>query len=153
MIKIVLHFFGKKPSIHQSQILENYLKRIPKSYALNVILHNKLAHKDTATQLAKELTFLTMQTQSGGTHILLDEGGQTLSSREFENFIQKKLQSGILNFYVGGANGFHHEVDKLNLLKISISSFTLPHEIARLILVEQIYRAYTLSVGHPYHNE
>jgi len=84
--------------------------------------------------------------------IALDESGQMLSSVELSRFIeQAQNQSRELLFAIGGDEGLGREVIDAARLVLSLSRLTLPHRLARLVLVEQLYRAFTLLHGEPYH--
>ena len=85
--------------------------------------------------------------------VVLDERGSTLSSVEFSRFIDKRMQSGTrsLAFIIGGAYGFSESVRQRADYVLSLSKLTLPHQLSRLVLVEQIYRAHTLLRGISYH--
>lgn len=92
---------------------------------------------------------------NGDELILLDERGKVFSSMEFANFIDKKNISGIkgVTFLVGGAYGFSKEIyDRANG-KISLSNMTFSHQMIRMIFFEQLYRAFTIIKGEPYHHE
>jgi 23S rRNA (pseudouridine1915-N3)-methyltransferase len=86
---------------------------------------------------------------------LLDENGQTFSSQSFANFLEKKMEQRHKNviFIIGGAYGFSEEIYKRADYKLSLSEMTFSHQIIRLIFVEQLYRAYTIIKGLPYHNQ
>jgi len=81
----------------------------------------------------------------------LDQGGVQMSSLELSRYLQRALnQSRDLLFVVGGDEGLGAEVLDAAHLTLSLSRFTLPHRLARLVLVEQIYRAFTMLRGEPY---
>lgn len=86
--------------------------------------------------------------------ILMDEMGKELSSTAFADLIQQQLNSGIktLVFVIGGAYGFSQEVYTRAQRKISLSQMTFPHLLARLIFIEQLYRAFTILHKEPYHH-
>lgn len=87
--------------------------------------------------------------------VLMDEKGKEFTSREFASWNQKKMNSGIkrLVIIIGGPYGFSHTLySKANSL-IALSKLTLTHEMARLILTEQLYRAMTILKGEPYHHD
>lgn len=84
--------------------------------------------------------------------ILLDAGGKQFSSEEFARFLQDhKERSSMLLFAVGPADGFSEEPRKAAASILSLGKMTLAHELARIVLLEQIYRALTIVKGHPYH--
>jgi 23S rRNA (pseudouridine1915-N3)-methyltransferase len=86
---------------------------------------------------------------------LFDENGINYSSKEFAGFIEKKMVSGLkeLIFVIGGPYGFSEEVYQSAVSKISLSRMTFTHQLARLLCTEQIYRAFTIIKGDPYHND
>lgn len=87
--------------------------------------------------------------------VLLDEGGKEMSSVQFSKFINEKLLHGTkrLVFVVGGAYGFSDEVYKRSQWKLSLSQMTFSHQMVRMIFLEQLYRAFTIIRGEPYHHE
>jgi len=86
--------------------------------------------------------------------ISLDERGNKMTTLEFSNFLQKLMDRSIRDiiFIVGGDAGLSEEILTLSDTVFSLSSLTFPHEIARLLLVEQIYRAFTVLNNEPYHH-
>lgn len=87
--------------------------------------------------------------------ILLDEKGKEFSSMEFSKFLQKKMNSGIkqIVLVIGGPYGFSDKVYQKASGKISLSKMTFSHQMIRLFVVEQIYRAFTILKNEPYHHE
>jgi 23S rRNA (pseudouridine1915-N3)-methyltransferase len=82
----------------------------------------------------------------GARVIALDERGEDYSTREFAALLQSETA-----FLIGGPDGLPAEVKRAAALLLRVSSFTLPHALAQVILLEQIYRAASLLTGHPYH--
>lgn len=87
--------------------------------------------------------------------MLLDEKGKEYTSMEFAKLLSDKMVTlpGRLIFVVGGPYGFSDKVYARANSKISLSKMTFPHELVRLFFVEQIYRAYTIMRGEPYHHD
>ncbi|HUR36736.1 MAG TPA: 23S rRNA (pseudouridine(1915)-N(3))-methyltransferase RlmH [Terriglobales bacterium] len=85
--------------------------------------------------------------------VLLDSRGKQMSSEELAAFVDKHQQMGTqhLWFAVGGADGFSEMARKSAATQLSLGKMTLPHELARVVLLEQLYRAFTILKGHPYH--
>jgi 23S rRNA (pseudouridine1915-N3)-methyltransferase len=83
----------------------------------------------------------------------LDSRGKQLSSEEFADFIGKHQDRGtqMMVFAIGPANGWSEAADRAAQMKLSMGKMTLPHELALVVLAEQIYRAFTILEGHPYH--
>ncbi|MCM1168320.1 MAG: 23S rRNA (pseudouridine(1915)-N(3))-methyltransferase RlmH [Bacteroides sp.] len=87
--------------------------------------------------------------------ILLDEHGKEYGSVEFASFLQAKMNAGVRNlmFVVGGPFGFSPEARAAAHGSISLSKMTFSHQMIRLLFTEQLYRAFTILKGEPYHNE
>lgn len=87
--------------------------------------------------------------------VIMDEKGSEFTSREFSSWIQKQMNSGRkrLVLIIGGPFGFSDSVYKRANAKISLSKMTFTHEMAKLILTEQVYRALTILKGEPYHHD
>lgn len=87
--------------------------------------------------------------------IILDEKGKSIDSKTFADVLQSWMNRGPkrLVFVVGGAFGFSDDVYQKCDAKLSLSPMTFSHQLIRLIFLEQIYRAFTILRGEPYHNE
>ncbi len=86
--------------------------------------------------------------------VLLDEHGKSLSTKDIAQSIQNwQLQGDDIALIIGGADGVSDEVKKRASYKWSLSKLTFPHPLVRVIIAEQIYRAYSLISNHPYHRE
>jgi 23S rRNA (pseudouridine1915-N3)-methyltransferase len=84
--------------------------------------------------------------------VLLDSRGKQLSSEELAEFLEREQLNAIpLLFAVGGSDGFSEETRRHAGFTLSLGKMTLPHELARVVLVEQLYRAFTILKHHPYH--
>lgn len=85
--------------------------------------------------------------------VLLDSRGKQLTSEEFAKFLERHQERGTqqLWFAVGGADGFSEKGLEAAQTLLSLGCMTLPHELARVVLLEQLYRAFTILKGHPYH--
>ncbi len=90
-----------------------------------------------------------------GVSILLDEAGESFTSVKFARLIERQMVSGtqLLNFAIGGSSGWSEKVQGGSSLKLSLSALTFPHQMVRLILLEQLYRAFTIIRGEPYHKQ
>jgi len=87
--------------------------------------------------------------------VLLDEGGREFRSLEFASWLEERLSRGSRDivFVVGGAYGFSPEVYARADAKLSLSKMTFSHQMVRTIFAEQLYRAFTIMKGEPYHHE
>jgi 23S rRNA (pseudouridine1915-N3)-methyltransferase len=84
----------------------------------------------------------------GSRLVVLDERGKELSTAQFSRLLAEPT-----TFAVGGPDGLDGETKKAAALQLRLSALTLPHALAQVILHEQLYRAATLLIGHPYHRE
>lgn len=150
-----LHFvwIGKTRDRRWATLLEEYLKRIERfiPYELSELKEYSGTAVDRA--LVAEGEKILAAVERDDFVILLDERGREYSSTEFAGFINAKQENGIkrLAFIIGGFTGVSDAVKVKADVQISLSKMTMTHEMARVILTEQIYRAFTLIAGLPYH--
>lgn len=131
---------GKTKSSEYLALEDEYAKRIR-----GRVLLTRSVVKQTE-QLLEKLPTLT------GAVILLDEHGSTCSSREFASTLtQWSLQYKECTFVVGAADGIPPEARAYATDILALSEMTFPHELARVLLIEQLYRAQTILDNHPYH--
>jgi 23S rRNA (pseudouridine1915-N3)-methyltransferase len=85
----------------------------------------------------------------------LDEKGKNCTSEEFAGFLNGKIMSGVKNlvFIIGGAYGFSDQMYQRANHQLSLSQMTFSHQMVRLIFLEQLYRAFTILKGEPYHHK
>lgn len=105
-------------------------------------------------QKKREGELILKQLQPSDELILLDENGKQYSSVQMANTIEKKLINGTRKaiYVIGGPYGFSDEVYQRANEKVSLSPMTFSHQMVRLIFVEQLYRAFTIIKGEPYHH-
>jgi 23S rRNA (pseudouridine1915-N3)-methyltransferase len=86
--------------------------------------------------------------------VLLDEHGKEPTSVEFAAYLQKRMNAGIkkLVFVVGGPYGFDERIKNRSNDKLALSKLTFPHQLVRLVFIEQLYRAFTILRNEPYHH-
>lgn len=102
----------------------------------------------------KEAERLLQATASGNFKIALDETGKQLTTREFAELIDSWRHAAVnASFYIGGADGLDRNLLNSADRCISLSKMTLPHQFARLLFTEQLYRALSILSNHPYHRE
>jgi len=106
-------------------------------------------------QKQKEGELVLKALQPSDRLILLDENGKEYSSLQFSAFLQQQMNSGIKNLVlvVGGPYGFSEELYKRANGKVALSKMTFSHQMVRLFLVEQVYRAMTILKNEPYHHQ
>lgn len=149
---------GKTVDKSLIQMIEDYVKRL-KFYTdfEMVIIPNLKNNKNMPfdVQKEKEGEMILRSLNDSDDVILMDEHGKEFSSIEFASYIQKKMTSGLkrLVFIIGGPYGFSPAVYARAGGKISLSRMTFSHQMVRLIFTEQLYRAFTILKGEPYHHE
>jgi len=147
-VKIKVAWIGKTKEPAIQALTEEYLRRISR-YA-DVA---GLALKDEAAILS--LASGERQRQHNKERhklVLLDSRGKQLSSEELAEFLEREQVSATpLLFAIGGSDGFSEEARRHAGFALSLGKMTLPHELARVVLVEQLYRAFTILKKHPYH--
>jgi 23S rRNA (pseudouridine1915-N3)-methyltransferase len=106
-----------------------------------------------ALRSAEEARLLLAAIPARAVRVVLDEHGKALSSLEFAHFLRRELEagSGELAFLVGGPDGHGAEALETARLVLSLGPMTWPHRLVRVLVMEQIYRAFSLLVNHPYH--
>ncbi|MCL1850198.1 MAG: 23S rRNA (pseudouridine(1915)-N(3))-methyltransferase RlmH [Bacteroidetes bacterium] len=156
-MKIKLLFIGKENLEELQTASQDYISKINNynSFEMEAIPYLKNTKSLTIELQRKqegELFLKKINTQD--IVVLLDERGKEVSSLQFSQFIQQRLNSGCKNllFLIGGAYGFSEEVYSRSNFVISLSKMTFPHKLARLLFVEQLYRAFTILKGEPYHH-
>jgi 23S rRNA (pseudouridine1915-N3)-methyltransferase len=137
--------------------IEDYQKRLVHylPFDIKVIPDIKNSRHLTADQQKeKEGKALLDQVASGDELVLLDVVGTEFSSPGFSGWIEKRMLSGVRQviFVIGGPYGFSDSVYKRADSKMSLSRLTFPHQLVRLLFVEQLYRALTIIKGEPYHH-
>jgi 23S rRNA (pseudouridine1915-N3)-methyltransferase len=147
-MKIKVAWIGKTKEAAIQALTDDYLKRISR-YA-DVA---GLALKDEAAVLSQARGEQRGERQRERHKlVLLDARGKQLSSEELAEFLAREQRNAVpLLFAIGGADGFGDEARREAGFVLSLGKMTLPHELARVVLVEQLYRAFTILKNHPYH--
>ena len=141
-MKIRLVMLGKTRRPEIRALVEDYVKRI-RHYA-------EIEVSELRDESAEALRKLKIDPSA--TVVLLDAAGKEYTSQSFARWIGDLRDRGVreLCFYCGAAEGFPAELARGKLQRISLSTLTMPHEFARVVLAEQIYRAFAILAGHPY---
>ncbi len=132
-MKLQLLFIGKPRNREANLLAQEYAGRIKRYCQFEMA---QLKDEKAAAAYEKVLK------------VVVDPAGEQMTSRELAAFLEKTTRETA--FFVGGAEGFSDEFRARADRLISLSKMTLPHELARVILAEQIYRAFTILRGHPY---
>lgn len=134
-----------------------YQKRLGAFHPLECVTVRSAAHSARAPEaaLAAESEAILKKVAPGDALILLDEGGREPNTAEFAEIMRGGLEKGggSLTFLLGGAYGVDGRIKARADDTLRLSRLTLPHQLARVVLLEQLYRAATLLAGHAYHHE
>ena len=156
-MKILFLVIGKTDESYLETGISKYIKRLERYIPFEMkvipdIKNRKTLSEEQQKKLEGEL--ILSQFNTGDEMILLDEKGKTFSSVSFSQWIENKLNTSNkrLIFVVGGPYGFSNDVYEKAKIKISLSEMTFSHQMIRLIFVEQLYRAFTIIKGEPYHH-
>lgn len=135
-MKLVFCFSGKTFKGPVLDLLDDYKKRILRYVSVEII----------------EAKTLKPQTRDG-VHIVLSPDGRSMNSEDFAGFLGQSLAGGKKHmfFYTGGPTGFDNRVVEKADLKLSLSGMTFNHQLIRVMLFEQVYRAFTIINNEPYH--
>jgi 23S rRNA (pseudouridine1915-N3)-methyltransferase len=147
-VKIKIAWIGKTKEPAIESLTAEYLKRISR-----YVQAGGVAHRDEAALLdACGRTAGAKGAKS--TLVLMDSRGKEFSSEQFAKFLGDYQDRNPLPLVlaIGGADGFGPEAKASAQHIISLGKMTLPHELARVVLLEQVYRAFTILKGHPYHS-
>lgn len=133
----------------------DYLGRLPREYRtrrIQVRPEPRTQGLPAAKILDHEATRIACALPPGARTIALDERGRDLTSAQFAQQLRRWLdEGGTTAFVIGGPDGLQADLKTHAAMRLRLSSFTLPHAMAQLLLCEQLYRAASLLSGHPYH--
>ena len=157
-MKLTLLVIGKTDKAYIKEALAEYNKRLKHyvNFKIEVIPDlKKTKNLSVEIQKVKEGELILSRHNPGKEFHLFDEKGEMYSSKEFAKFLEKKMISGLkeLVLIIGGPYGFSSSVYEKANSTISLSRMTFSHQMARLLCVEQIYRAFTILNGEPYHHD
>lgn len=157
MKKLALLVFQNKTEAWAESAAEIYIKKLkPFADFTRILLKSpQYDREDRHKKLTKETEVLLKALSPNDTLILFDERGKSFTSVEFSNWMQKEIEltGGRLCFVIGGPYGFSDEVRKKAKACLSLSTLTFNHHLAQVVALEQIYRAFTIQKGLPYHND
>lgn len=140
---------GKLDKNH-NVIADSYRKMIASKLVETEIIYSKKIEPEAIRKFEAKL--ISEKLSPGAVLCILDESGKQYSSHELAKILQQTmLQSKDIDFIIGGAYGLDRELIKKAKIHLSLSAMTLPHQLVKVILLEQIYRAESIMKGHPYH--
>ena len=153
-MRINLIAIGKKMPDWISHVIEHYKKQLPKNYNFTITALESQNRKSISAENTKNLEEKLILDAASGSSLLIafDELGKQQSSKELSKSIEKwQLEGESVAMIIGGADGLSSELKQKCNLIWSLSNLTLTHSMARLLLVEQLYRGHSLMTNHPYH--
>jgi 23S rRNA (pseudouridine1915-N3)-methyltransferase len=141
-MKIRLVMLGKTHNAALRALIDEYVKRTQRFTPAEIT-----ELRETSPAALRKLKF-----DSASTIVLLDAAGKQFTSAQFAKWLGDSRDRGMreMIFLCGDAEGFPDEIRSAAKQKISLTALTMPHELARVVLAEQIYRAFTILAGHPY---
>lgn len=156
-MKITLLLVGKTTDSRLISLIEDYRKRLihyaPFELVVLPDLKNTKSLSEEQIKTAEGEAILRFVTPSMDV-VLLDEHGREFRSVEYAEWLQKKMGSGKdLTLVIGGPYGFSEAVYQRADGKVSLSRMTFSHQMIRIMVIEQLYRAMTILRGEPYHHE
>ena len=155
IVNINLICIGKIKERYIEEGMAEYIKRM-KSYALFKIVELKEEGNDKERERAMEIEASEIKKvleKNRGLNVLLDIKGKQYTTEEFVEVIESKTVHGIstINFIIGGSYGVTEEIRNLSEIRLSFSKFTFPHQLMRLLFLEQLYRWFSIINNSKYH--
>ena len=152
-MKIALLWVGKTRNPHLQRLVQDYWERVSHFCELSLREVPPVKDGDRARLMSLEGEQLLARVSSSDCLVLLDPAGQSLTTEKFAVFLakQRDTSSRTLVFSIGGQEGFSEAVRLRANRILSLSPMTFTHELARCLLLEQIYRAFSILHHFPYH--
>lgn len=154
-MKVEFWVLGKTAFKYLDEGIKDYSKRLDRMTDFQMVIFPDIKAKDPKTFKNKEAKQILEKLKIDDQLILLDEKGKMFSSIQFAQEIEKRqmlLQKKVI-FLVGGAYGFDESIYQRANAQISLSPMTFSHQLVRVLFLEQLYRAFTIIKGLPYHHE
>lgn len=150
MIKIIC--IGKIKEKYMCDAINDYIKRISKYTKIEIIELNNYYSDNINEVLNNEKDLILKYIKEKDYIITMEIEGRLISSEDFSKKISETFNHyPSLTFIIGGSYGLHNDIKKLSNYALSFSKMTFPHQLFRLILLEQIYRAYKINNNEAYH--
>jgi 23S rRNA (pseudouridine1915-N3)-methyltransferase len=156
-MKLIIASVGHKMPDWITAGFKEYIKRMPREaqiVLLEIKPEPRTTGKTTAQIMEAEAQRILAALPQGCRRIALDERGAQPTTKQLAARMQDWMREGYdVAFIIGGADGLHESVKQAAQQLLALSSLTLPHAFVRVLLAEQLYRAYSLMHNHPYHRE
>ena len=154
-MQLIIAAVGHKMPAWIETGFQEYAKRMPPECKLvlkEIKPVDRASNKNAEAVMAQERSRIEAVLPKAGRMIALDERGQDLTTMQMSQLLtQWQQQGGDVTFVIGGADGLDADLKKNADMLIRISSLTLPHGMVRVLLAEQLYRAWSITQNHPYH--
>lgn len=155
MVKIIIIAIGKDKDRFIAEGSEHYVKLLSKYAAvdLRILSSPKVSPSLSPPEIMAREADLIEKGIDSGYLVALSERGQSVDSIEFARLLEKRLAhaTGPMTFLIGGAYGLDERLIKRADLVLSLSKMTFSHQLVRLVLIEQLYRAFSILGGSSYH--
>lgn len=156
-MKLIIVSVGHKMPDWITAGFNEYTKRMPREAQISLLEikpEPRTTGKTTAQIMEAEALRILAALPKNCLRIALDELGSRPTTRQLAAQMQEWMREGCdAAFIIGGADGLHESVKQAAQQSLALSSLTLPHALVRVLLAEQLYRAYSLMHNHPYHRE
>lgn len=160
-MRVILLAVGRMKKGPETELVQRYLKRAEQAgrqiglRAVEVIEIRESRASDAGKRMIEESIALANIIPDAAMTAMLDERGESLSSADFADRLRKWRDAGVpaAVFIIGGPDGLAQSLRDKAKLKLAFGAATWPHQMVRIMLLEQIYRAITILSGHPYHRE
>ena len=147
-MRVTILSVGHKMPAWIQEGFQEYVRRMPPEIRVDLVELKPGKSKDDEGRAMLEAL------PGGATLVALDERGKGLSTRELATTLSDWMREAVQPcFAIGGADGLADAVKQRAARTISLSALTLPHQLVRVVLAEQLYRAWTILARHPYHRE
>jgi 23S rRNA (pseudouridine1915-N3)-methyltransferase len=153
-VRITVVAVGQRQPRWAEQAIEDFLQRLPAGFAVTIkeVRAETRSGQPLERILAAEAERLRAAIPAGAVIVALDERGQDWTTARLAEQLGKwRDASESVAFLIGGPDGLALDIKRAARVQLRLSSLTLPHALARVLLVEQLYRAWSLLAGHPYH--
>ncbi len=153
-MRVIVAVVGKPKNSSLAGAIADYETRAARYWPLEIVEVREESGRGMSPGMVKKREGARLRERIGerARAVVCDPGGRSFDSPRFASWMQAERESGRdLVFVIGGAHGLSDELRDNARMRLSLAPWTLPHEIARLILAEQLYRAGTIVRGEPYH--
>ena len=154
-MRITIVAVGQRQPAWAEAAVKEYLSRLPAEFEVECKLvkaESRTGNAPVARVLSAEAARVRAAVPRGSCLIALDERGKDWTTQQLADYLQRSRDSADdVAFAIGGADGLDPGLKDEARMQVRLSSMTLPHALAKVVLAEQLYRAWSMLAGHPYH--